>query len=76
MTYIVQEYQTTDAGVTSVLPATTYSDRYQAESAYHTILAAAAVSQVAKHGAIITDDNCHEVISMCYYHQTPVQGET
>jgi len=54
MNYIVMEYQTTDADVTSALTSV-HSTREEAEQKYHTILAAAAVSGLKYHGALIMD---------------------
>lgn len=50
--YIVVEYQTTEAGKTATL-VNAYADMAQAESKYHSILSAAAVSNIPLHGAIL-----------------------
>ena len=52
MNYIVLEIQTDGNGTTSVL-STIYSDKDQAESKYHTILAYAAVGNLHIHSAAI-----------------------
>lgn len=50
MNYIVTEFQTTNADVTTVL-TTVHATREEAEQKYHMILAAAAVSGLKYHGA-------------------------
>lgn len=52
MTYVVQEIQTNN-GVTSLVTPQTFTDRNQADSAYFTILATAAVSQVQEHSVLM-----------------------
>ena len=74
MNYIVQEIQTTN-GVTALTSPFVYADRNAADSKYHTILAAAAISQVEEHGAIMYT---HEGVldkAECYYHGAPAQSE-
>ena len=72
MNYIVMEYQTTDADVTSVL-TNVYSTREEAEQKYHMILAAAAVSGLKCHGALLMSA-FGEVTK--YEHYPEVQPET
>lgn len=67
MTYIVIETQTT-GGVTAVVPPVSYTDRNQAEAKLHTVLAAAAVSQVEEHAAMILTSDGRVVRSECYRH--------
>lgn len=69
MTYIVAELQTNREGVTANI-TTTYTDRYQAEQKYHSILAAAAVSDVYIHAATILDMYGGVVKSEHYRHET------
>ena len=64
MLYVL-EFQTSDTGA---VIATPYADPADAESAYHTILAAAAKSSVPKHGAMIVDDNLNVVKREVYVH--------
>ena len=52
--YIVIEIQTSSSGIVSTI-ATSYDDYNTAQQKFHTILAAAAVSQVMVHSAIIVD---------------------
>lgn len=53
--FLVIEIQKNDQGVVSNI-VTTYSDKRQAESAYYTILAAAALSNLPVHTAMVIDD--------------------
>jgi len=69
MTYIVTELQTNREGLTGTI-TTTYTDRYQAEQKYHSILAAAAVSNVYIHAAVIMDQFGGMVKSEYYQHET------
>ena len=66
MNYIVLEAQTT-GGTTATL-VSSYSDRNQAESKYHTVLAAAAISQIEKHTAVLMDETGLCIRSQCYEH--------
>lgn len=71
--YIVIEIQTTDTVATIV---NSYSDRNTAEQKYHQILAAAAVSTVPKHGAVMLTDEGVRLKGECYIHeQEPEPGE-
>lgn len=54
MNYIVTEFQTTSADVTTVL-TTVHATREEAEQKYHMILSAAAVSGLKYHGALLMD---------------------
>lgn len=63
--YIVQEMQTTNHQ-TALVPAVVYADRNRAESAYHTALAAAAVSAVEVHAVVLFDEHGN-VLRRDYY---------
>ena len=52
MNYIVTEFQTTNADVTTVL-TTVHATREEAEQKYHMVLSAAAVSGLKYHGALL-----------------------
>jgi len=65
--YIIQEMQTT-AGVTALVPATTYAERNAAESAYHAALAAAAVSAVQVHAVVLLDEHGNTLKRDYYEH--------
>ena len=69
--YIVLELQTTcspDGDSTAVLQPITKADRNEAESVYHTILAAAAVSSVDIHAALIIDERGNLILRQSYDH--------
>lgn len=53
--YIVIELQTNTAGEIGNL-VTAYEDRNQAESKFHQIMAAAAISDIPVHSAIMVDE--------------------
>ncbi len=63
--FIIQEMQTSN-NQTALCPAQTFTDRNQAESAYHTALAAAAVSKVQIHAVLMFDEH-GTVIKRDYY---------
>lgn len=54
MNYIVVEIQRTEAGGIATL-VDSYADYNTAAQKYHTILAAAAVSSLPQHGAVLMD---------------------
>ena len=45
--------------------------RLKAESRYHDILSAAAVSNNLTHGAVIIDSRCFPQLNYCYEHRQP-----
>lgn len=66
--FIVIEYQTNAEGQTAMLN-NAYADSREAESKYHQILSAAALSGLPKHGAIMfTEDGF--IGQSCYTNQT------
>lgn len=65
--YIIQEMQTTN-NQTALVPALTYTDRNQAESAYHMALAAAAVSAVQVHTVLMFDEHGNTIKRDFYEH--------
>lgn len=65
--YILQEMQTTGNN-TALVPAQTFSDRNQAESAFHTALAAAANSAVTIHTVVLLDEHGSTVRREFYEH--------
>lgn len=69
MVYYVLEFQ---SGVNSgaVLPVA-YTDRATAEAAYHTILSAAATSDVRKHGAMLCNEDMFIIKQDIYTHYEP-----
>ena len=53
--------------------------RLKAESKYHEIMAAAAISEMKKHSAVILSDEAFPVMNHCYKHPyvtAPVQSES
>ena len=63
--YIVIELQTNETTANIV---TAYESLAQAEQHYHSVLAAAAVSEVRKHSAVMIDEEGKFIKSECYMH--------
>ena len=61
MVYYVIEFQT-NAGVGSAI-VTTYSNEQQARSKYHEIMAAASISNIQKHGAMIVTEDLFKLMA-------------
>lgn len=70
--YIIQEMQT-NGTQTALVPALTYTDKNQAESAYHTALASAAVSNVQVHTVMMYDEHGN-VLKRDFYEHIQEQG--
>lgn len=68
MKYIVIEIQVNWDGTVGNL-VTAHDSREQAESKYHAVLSAAAVSKIMKHSAVIMDEEGAVYGSMCYRHE-------
>ena len=66
MNYIVLEAQTN--GTSTATLVNSYADRNQAESKYHTVLAAAAISELERHSAVLMDETGLCIRSQCYEH--------
>lgn len=64
--FIVMEIQT--GNTVAVVPPVAYENRNDAENKYHTILAAAATSEVPKHAAVMLTEEGTRLKSECYYH--------
>lgn len=64
--YIVIEIQTSTTVATLV---NSYEDRNQAESKYHQILTAAALSSVPKHSAVLMNDEGQTIKDETYIHE-------
>jgi len=73
MVYYVLEFQTGESSG-SVLPVA-YTDRATAEAAYHTILSAAATSNVRKHGAMLCNEDMFIIKQDIYTHYEPEPTE-
>lgn len=65
--YIVIELQTAADGTVANI-VTAYDTQLQAESAYHSILAAAAVSSVPSHAAVMLGSDGDYMDAHCYEH--------
>lgn len=65
--YIVVEIQTAANGAVATT-VNDYADQKQAEARFHTILAAAAVSNLAKHSAIMFSEEGFPLRHECYSH--------
>lgn len=65
--YIIQEMQTTN-NQTALVPAAIFTDKNQAESAYHTALAAAAISSVNVHTVLMYDEHGNAIRREYYEH--------
>lgn len=65
--YIVIELQTNGGQTAHIVSA--HATREAAESKYHTVLAAAAVSSVEKHAAIIVSEEGFPIMHQCYVHE-------
>lgn len=71
--YILHEMQTTGSQ-TALVPAKTFTDRNEAESAYHMTLGAAAISSVPVHAVVLMDEHGNTLRREFYEHSAEVQG--
>lgn len=75
MTYIVIEMQT-NGGVTAIVPPVSFTDRNEAESRFHSMLASAAISSVEEHAVVMITNDGRVVRNEVYRHPvTPVEPE-
>lgn len=65
--YIIQEIQT-NGGQTVLLPAITKADKNEMESAYHSILASAAISTAEVHSVVVFDEHGNTIKRDYYEH--------
>ena len=65
--YILFEIQT-NGNVSAVLPAQTFANINDAESAAHFALASAAISSVETHAVLLVDETGNTVRLECYHH--------
>lgn len=72
--YLVTEIQHWDTG-TIQNPTWSYDDRNKAEAKYHTVLAAAAVSALPVHSAMLFTDEGFTLESKCYKHSKEPEPE-
>lgn len=68
MVYIIIEIQKSNEGTVAIVPPASYTDKDIAEQAYHTALAAAAVSSVNVHSVVMLDDTGARLKGETYYH--------
>lgn len=69
--YIIQEIQTTGSTV-AFLPAVQKQNKEEAESVYHSVMAAAAISSVPIHTCIIYDEHGNDCTpGKKYYEHIP-----
>ena len=72
--FIVFEIQTNDDNTVGTI-VTTYTDQNQAESAYHTVLASAAVSALPVHSCALLTNEGFLMQSKCYKHTPEPEPE-
>lgn len=70
MSYIVIEIQTNENGEIGQL-VSIFPDRNNAEMKYHQILAAAAISEIPSHAAVMLTNDGRMVKHEVYYHSQP-----
>ena len=71
--YILIELQTTNGQTANIV--TPHEDKLQAESAYHSVLAAAATSQVGIHAAVLLDERGNLLKREFYRHAADLLTE-
>lgn len=77
--WIVMEIQHYANGTSAIIPPIAYEDRNQAEAKYHTVLAAAAVSDIFEHVCTMLDREGRTVMQKAYQHgqsEFPEETET
>lgn len=75
MKYLVMEIQTFENGSMST-PTYAYDTRLSAESKYHAILSAAAVSALPDHAAVMMTSDGRLIANQAYHHEiTPPEPE-
>lgn len=67
--YIVIEIQTDASGATAIPAPASYVDRADAEAKFHTVMAAAAKSAVAKHAAVMMNEYGTVINNGYYVHE-------
>lgn len=69
--YILHEMQTT-GNQTALVPAKTFTDLNEAESAFHMTLGAAAISSVPVHAVVLMDEHGNTLLREFYEHAAEV----
>lgn len=72
--YTVIELQTTGA-TTSVVPPVAYSTQQAAESKFHEVMAAAAISSVPIHSCVILDEKGFAIKREDYVHEEDINAD-
>jgi len=67
MAFIVIELQKNEKGTVSNI-VTEHSTQAEAESKYHDVLAAAAISEIPVHSAVIVSEEGFPLMYQCYKH--------
>ena len=70
MKYLVTEIQTMADGQVANLTSS-FDDRLQAESTYHSVLAAAAISQLPLHACMLYTNDGYLIMNANYTHEQP-----
>ena len=73
--YILQEMQT-NGSQTVLTPAATYTDKNEAESAFHMKLGSAAISSVNVHTVVLMDEHGNILRSEYYEHLPEPEPES
>ena len=75
MKYIVLEIQKNPGGAVGTL-VSAYDTRNEAESHFHTVLAAAALSSLPRHAAVLVTEEGFLLTQGCYQHEAGEAEET
>lgn len=67
---IIIEIQKRNSGSVAIVPPASYAEQTESEAAYHTALAAAAVSSVDVHSVVMLSDTGERIKGETYYHGT------
>lgn len=73
--YIIFEIQTYDNGTVGNLVYTA-ENRLEAESKYHQVLAAAAISALPVHSCVLMTNEGFQIMSQCYKHEATAPQES
>ena len=71
MVFVVMEIQSNNETAATLINS--YTDRNEAESKFHTILGAAAISNVLTHTAVLLTDTGKALKSETYRHESEVE---
>lgn len=74
MKYVVVEFQTNADGKIGILTFS-YDSRLEAESKYHTVLAAAAISKLPVHTCCLFQNDGITLARQSYVHEQGTEGE-